>query len=77
MQLNMIIQAEMRVNYPIFCSLPHERALIPTGAGITLHRMSTGSDEIIKFRKFDYKSIPVIFVEGSFFKILLDEGSFE
>ena len=67
----------MQVNYPIFGSLSHESALTPTSAGITLNGMSTGSNEVIKLREFDYKSIPVIFVEGSFFKIFLDERSFE
>jgi hypothetical protein len=67
----------MQLNYPIFCSLSDERALIPTSAGIALDGMSTGSNEVIKLREFDYKDVPVIFVKRSFFKIFLDKGSFE
>lgn len=67
----------MQLNYPIFCSLSYKGALIPTSAGVTLDGMSTGSNEVIKLREFDYKGIPVIFVERFFFKMFLDEGSFE
>lgn len=65
------------INYPIFCSLSHERVLVPTGAGITLDGMSASPNEIIKLREFDYKGVPVIFIERSFFKIFLYEGCFE
>ena len=67
----------IKLNYPIFSGLSHERALIPASAGIALDGMSTGSNKVIKLREFDYKGIPVIFVERSFFKIFLDEGGFE
>lgn len=39
--------------------------------------MSTGPNKFIKLREFDYKGVPVIFVERSFFKIFLDERGFE
>jgi hypothetical protein len=76
-QLNIIVHAEHTTNYPIFCSLSYERALIPTSAGITLDGMSTGSNKVIKLRKFDDKGVPVIFVERSFFKIFLYKRGFE
>jgi len=39
--------------------------------------MSTCPNKVIKLREFDYKGIPVIFIEWSFFKIFLNEGGLE
>ena len=67
----------MQRNYPIFCSLSYERALIPTSAGIALYGMSAGSNKVIKLREFDYKGVPVIFVKRLLFKMFLYERCFE
>ena len=67
----------MQLNYPIFCSSVLRTRSDYHRRWNRLGRMSTSSNKVIELRQFDYKGVPVIFVERSFFKIFLDERGLE
>lgn len=60
--------------HPIFCCLPNEGTLTPTGTRITFHGMSSRPHEIIQLRELDDQPIPVVFVERPSIKISVNES---
>lgn len=62
---------------PILCCLSNESALASSGGGITLDRMTAGSDEVVELGEFDDEPIVVVLVERSFLEILLDKSGFQ
>jgi len=59
--------------HPILRGLSHECTLVTSSRGITLHGMPAGTDKIIELGKLDNDGVPIIFVEGTPFKVFLDE----
>ena len=63
--------------YPVFRRLSNERTLVTTSTGIAHDGMTTGSNEVVQFRKLYDERIPVVFIKRSFFQVVLNECRFE
>ena len=60
--------------YPVLRRLPNKSTLVPTRTRVTLHRVPTGPDEVVKLRELDDEPVPVVLVEWSLLKVVLHEG---
>lgn len=63
--------------YPVLGSLPYERTLAPSCARITLYGVTTRAHEVVELGELDDKGIPVIFIKGTTFEVILDERRLE
>lgn len=63
--------------HPVLGCLTNESALASACTGITADRISASSHKIVEPGKFDNQGIPVVFIERSFFQIILDKTGLE
>jgi hypothetical protein len=62
---------------PVLGRLTDEGTLITSGTGITLSRMTTGTNEVVELGKFNNERVPIVLVERAFLEILLYERGFK
>lgn len=63
--------------HPILRRLPHERALAPPSTRVSEHGSAAGTDDVVEVGELDDEGVPVIFVEGTLFEVLVYEAFFE
>ena len=62
--------------HPVFSSLTNKSTLAPTSTRISLDRVSSRPNQIIQLRQLYNETIPVVFVERTLFKVILNECRF-
>lgn len=63
--------------HPILRRLSHERILAPARAAIPQNGPPAGADDVVEVGELDDEGVPVVFVEGAFFEVLVYETFFE
>lgn len=63
--------------HPVLRRLPHERALAPTRTAVPENGTTAGADDVVQVGELDDEGVPVVFVEGAFFEVLVYEAFFE
>lgn len=63
--------------HPVLRRLPHERALAPASTAVSENGTTAGADDVVQVGELDDEGVPVVFVKGTFFEVLVDEAFFE
>lgn len=63
--------------HPVLRRLSHERALAASRTAVPENGTTAGADDVVQIGELDDESVPVVFVEGTFFEVLVYEAFFE